>query len=34
LLAAGEFLFCGHHTRAHGERLSEIGAILTFAVAG
>jgi hypothetical protein len=34
LLAAGELLFCGHHTRAHEERLSEIGAILTFAAAG
>jgi hypothetical protein len=28
---AGELLFCGHHARAHEERLSEIGATLTFA---
>jgi hypothetical protein len=31
LLPAGELLFCGHHARAHEERLLEIGATLTFA---
>jgi hypothetical protein len=30
LLLAGELLFCGHHARAHEERLIEIGAALTF----
>jgi hypothetical protein len=31
LFPAGELLFCGHHARAHEERLSEIGATLTLA---
>jgi hypothetical protein len=31
LFPAGELLFCGHHARAHEERLLEIGATLTFA---
>ena len=34
LLPAGELLFCGHHARAHEERLSEIGAILTIVAEG
>jgi hypothetical protein len=34
LFPAGELLFCGHHARAHEERLSEIGAILTFVAEG
>jgi hypothetical protein len=34
MFPAGELLFCGHHARAHEERLSEIGAILTFAAEG
>jgi hypothetical protein len=33
-LTAGELHFCGHHARAHEERLSEIGATLTFAADG
>jgi hypothetical protein len=33
VLPAGELLFCGHHARAHEERLVEIGAILTVAEA-
>ena len=31
LLPAGELLFCGHHARAHEQRLVEIGATLTVA---
>jgi hypothetical protein len=31
LFPAGELHFCGHHARAHEERLSEIGATLIFA---
>ena len=31
VLPAGELLFCGHHARAHEERLVEIGAVLTVA---
>ena len=31
VLPAGELLFCGHHARAHEERLVELGAILTVA---
>jgi hypothetical protein len=34
LFPAGELLFCGHHARAHEERLLEIGATLTFAADG
>jgi hypothetical protein len=30
LLPAGELLFCGHHARAHEERLVEVGATLIF----
>jgi hypothetical protein len=33
LLPAGELLFCGHHARAHEQRLVEIGATLTVAQA-
>jgi hypothetical protein len=29
LPAGGELLFCGHHARAHGPRLREIGAELS-----
>jgi hypothetical protein len=31
MFTAGELLFCGHHARAHEERLSDIGATLIFA---
>jgi len=31
VLPAGELLVCGHHARAHEERLIEIGAVLTVA---
>ncbi|MFC4944135.1 DUF7455 domain-containing protein [Pseudonocardia sp. GCM10023141] len=26
VLAAGELLFCGHHTRKHSEKLAELSA--------
>ncbi|OZM79328.1 hypothetical protein [Pseudonocardia sp. MH-G8] len=28
LPSGGELLFCGHHARAHGPRLREVGAVL------
>jgi len=34
MFTAGELLFCGHHARVHEDRLSEIGAILTFVAEG
>lgn len=29
VLPAGELLFCGHHARAHRERLLAIGAVMS-----